>query len=35
MVAMVNNFGGLDTQKKWEIRAGDAELRLHQERKGV
>ena len=35
MIAMVKNFGGWETQKKWELRAGDAELRLHLERKGV
>ena len=35
MIAMVKNFGGWETQKKWELRAEDAELRLHLERKGV
>ena len=35
MVAMVNNFGAWETQKQGELRAGDAELRLHLERKGV
>ena len=35
MIAMVRNFGGWDMKKKWEIRAGDAELKLHLERKGV
>ena len=35
MVAMVKNFGGWETERKWDLRAGDAELRLHLERKGV
>ena len=35
MVAMVKNFGGWVTQKKWELRAGEAELRLDLERKRV
>ena len=35
MIAMVRNFGGWEIKKKWELRAGDNDLRLHLEGKGV
>ena len=35
MIAMVQNFSGWEIKKKWELRAGDNDLRLHLEGKGV
>ena len=35
MIAMVKNFGGWELQKEWKLRAGDSDLTLHLERKGV
>ena len=35
MVAMVKSFGGWETKKKWNLRVGDTDLRLHLERKVV
>jgi hypothetical protein len=35
MIAMVRNNFGRELKKKWELRAGDNELRLHLEGKGV
>jgi hypothetical protein len=35
MIAIVQNFGGLEIQKNWEIMAGDNELKLHMEGKRV
>ena len=35
MIAMVRNYGVWELKKKWELRAGDNELRLYLEGKGV